>query len=347
MLTRSVSALIYRKSLDNLHSNGIDTCHLLTSVGLSSFEVQHAHARITEPYHYKLMDTVSDINRTLFGSAIPEEVYINSVELSHSMFPEFIGLCLNETTPEAALQRFAENRFLMGNCDDLIIETGTSHTRIRYLNNAPRKINNPSAMFNLILIGGIIKSYCPAIRMQMQLTDSVIQHHSLLSDLFNSRCQLQQENNAIIIENHYLTIENATFNALLNRLQINHINALKNTLFSEPPLTASVNALIEKCYSAGKELSAGIIMEEVCQNLRISRWTLNRRLQGESVTFSQLLAQKQLAISMRLLRQSRLSIQEISERLGFSSHSVYSRFFKQHTRITPMQYRDRGGGPMG
>ncbi|MBZ0059552.1 MULTISPECIES: helix-turn-helix transcriptional regulator [unclassified Leclercia] len=341
-----MSTLIYRKSLDNLHSNGINTCNLLSSIGLSTYEMKNPHGRITEQFHYQLMEKVSDVNKVVFGSTIPEDVYLNSVELSHSMFPEFIGLCLNETTPEAALQRFAESRFLMGNCDDLIIETGTSHTRIKYHNNAPRKINNPSAMFNLILIGGIIKSYCPAIRMQMQLTDSVIQHHSLLSDLFNSCCQLQQENNAIIIENHYLTIENEKFNALLNRLQINHIDALKNKLFSEPPLTASVNALIEQCYRAGKELSAGIIMEEICQNLRISRWTLNRRLQGESVTFSQLLAQKQLAISMRLLRQSRLSIQEISERLGFSSHSVYSRFFKQHTRITPMQYRDRGGGPM-
>lgn len=342
MLTRSVSTLIYKNSLDHLQENGIDTGDFLAQMGLSHYELHNPHGRIGEQHHYNLMNKMSEINQTLFGSAIPEHVYLNSVELSHSMFPEFIGLCLNEKTLEAALWRFAESRFLMGNCDDLIIEKGAARTRIKYNNNAPRSVNNPSAMFNLILLGGIMQSYCPEMNLQMQLTNTSIPHHSLVSDLFHHRCLLQQEDDAIIVDNHYLAIENSAFNALLNRLQTNHVVALKHKLCSEPPLTTTVNTLIEQCYMAGQEVTATAIMEKVCQHLRISRWTLNRRLQGESATFSQLLAQKQLCVSMRLLRQSTLSIQEISERLGFSSHSVYSRFFKQHTRVTPMQYRDRG-----
>ncbi|MGL5600947.1 MAG: helix-turn-helix transcriptional regulator [Silvania sp.] len=344
MFTRSVSNLIYRKSLENLRQNGIDTNRILAQVSLSHHELHIAEGRISESHHYALMGKISDINKSIFGDAIPEYVYINSVELSHAVFPEFIGLCLNEKTLEAAIWRFYESRFLMGNCDDLLIEKGTSHTRIKYNSNAPKSINNPSAMFNLILLGGIMKSYCPSMSMQLQLTDSAIQHHSAVGEFFNNTCLLQQAGDAIIVENRYLATENGSFNALLNRLQTNHIVALKNKMFSEPPLTAAVNTLIEQCYMAGQEISPNAIMAKVCQHLRISRWTLNRRLQGESATFSQLLARKQLSLSMRLLRQSTLSIQEISDRLGFSSHSVYSRFFKQHTQVTPMQYRDRGLG---
>lgn len=342
MLTRSVSNLIYRKGLENLKENGIDTNHLLTQVGLSSYEIQSPYGRISEHYHYKLMNKMSEVNQSVFGSAMPEQLYTDCVELSHSLFPEFIGLCLNEKTVESALWRFAESRFLMGNCDDLLIEKGTSHTRIKYNFLAPNSPENPSAAFNLILLGKILQSYCPTMRLQLQLTDTVLQHHSILSDLFNSSCQLQQEHDAIIIENHYLAIENISFNMLLNRLQTNHMATLKNKMFNEPPVTTAVNALIEQCYMAGQDVSTNAIMEKVCQHLRISRWTLNRRLQEESVTFSQLLARKQLSLSMRLLRQSTLSIQEISEHLGFSSHSVYSRFFKHHAKVTPMQYRDQG-----
>ncbi|WP_167467267.1 helix-turn-helix transcriptional regulator [Buttiauxella warmboldiae] len=288
------------------------------------------------------MEKITLLNKSLYGSALPESIYINSVELSHAICPELIGLCLNEKTAESALWSFSEHRFLLGNCDDLFIEKGAFQTRIRYENRAPQSANNPSAIFNLVLLGGILKSYSPAMNMQIAVTDSDIPHRSLVNDLFNKNCLLRQQDDAIILDNRFLESENESFNPLLNRLQKSHIGALKKQIFREPPLTAAVNKLIEQCYLSGQEATASSIMGRVCQQLRISRWTLNRRLQLESATFTQLLNQQQLLISMRLLRESTLSIQEIGDRLGFSSHSVYSRFFKNHLQISPMQYREQG-----
>lgn len=342
MLNRSVSNSIYRNILNDLSQKGIDTNGLLGSLGLSTHEMEKPYGRISENVHYQLMSKVSGLNKSVYGSCIPEYVYSNSVEHSHAVFPELIGLCLNEKNLGSALCSFSENRFLIGDCDDLFIEKGESQTRIRYKNRAPQSVNNPSAIFNLVLLGGILKSYAPHMEMQISVTDSAIHHLALVNDMFNKTCLLHQEHDAIILDNHYLECESASFNLLLNRLQKNHISALKKQIFSEPPLTAAVNALIEQSYLSGRESNANSIMERVCQELRISRWTLNRRLQQESVTFTQLLNQKQLSLSMRMLRESTLSIQEISDCLGFSSHSVYSRFFKNHLQISPMQYREKG-----
>lgn len=41
-----------------------------------------------------------------------------------------------------------------------------------------------------------------------------------------------------------------------------------------------------------------------------------------------------------MLRHSKLSIKEISSRLNFQSQSFFFRFFKEHTGLTPSQYRD-------
>ncbi|MRT10917.1 helix-turn-helix domain-containing protein [Enterobacteriaceae bacterium RIT711] len=342
MLSRSVSNSIYRTSLNNLRQKGIDTNSLLGGLGLSTHEIDKPYGRITEHNHYQLMAKISGLNKTLYGSAIPETIYINSVEHSHAIFPELIGLCLNEKTLESALWSYSDNRFLIGNCDDLFIEKGQSHTRVRYKNHAPHSVNNPSAIFNLVLLGSILKSYSPGMSMQIELTESAVHHQTLVNDLFNKNCLLRQEHDAIILDNRYLDCENTSFNPLLNRLQKSHVSALKKQIFKEPPLTTAVNTLIEQCYLSGQETSANSILEKVCLDLRISRWTLNRRLQLESATFTQLLNQQQLLLSMRMLRESTLSIQEISDCLGFSSHSVYSRFFKNHVQLSPLQFRDKG-----
>jgi AraC-like DNA-binding protein len=41
----------------------------------------------------------------------------------------------------------------------------------------------------------------------------------------------------------------------------------------------------------------------------------------------------------RLLREPELSIQEIAEKLSFSDQSSFGKFFKKHTGISPLKYR--------
>ena len=53
------------------------------------------------------------------------------------------------------------------------------------------------------------------------------------------------------------------------------------------------------------------------------------------------LTERTLTEARILLRHSDLMIYEIAERLNFSEHSAFSLFFKKHTGMTPLEYREK------
>jgi AraC-like DNA-binding protein len=54
------------------------------------------------------------------------------------------------------------------------------------------------------------------------------------------------------------------------------------------------------------------------------------------------LTERTLAEAKILLRHSNQMIYEIAEHLNFSEHSAFSLYFKKHTGMTPLEYRERG-----
>ena len=56
-------------------------------------------------------------------------------------------------------------------------------------------------------------------------------------------------------------------------------------------------------------------------------------------TVSSYINSKRVERSTELLRKTDLSMEDISQRVGFSSASYYSKIFKKHTGTTPLQYR--------
>ena len=46
---------------------------------------------------------------------------------------------------------------------------------------------------------------------------------------------------------------------------------------------------------------------------------------------------------IHILQNSDMSLRRISERMNFASGSYFSRFFKQHTGMTPGEYRNKMG----
>ena len=82
------------------------------------------------------------------------------------------------------------------------------------------------------------------------------------------------------------------------------------------------------------------LLKEVCAAMNVSRWTLNRKLQGEGSSFSTLLREARVNEACRLLGEGDQPLQNISDRVGFSSQSAFNRFFKANTRMTPLAYRN-------
>ena len=72
---------------------------------------------------------------------------------------------------------------------------------------------------------------------------------------------------------------------------------------------------------------------------RTSNRTLQRQLANEKTTFQILLSESRQEKAKALLKENKLSIQEISNLLGYADISHFSRAFKKWTNMTPSNYR--------
>jgi AraC-like DNA-binding protein len=75
--------------------------------------------------------------------------------------------------------------------------------------------------------------------------------------------------------------------------------------------------------------------------LGMSSRTLQRRLDLEGVSFSQLLVRAESQRACELLRNPYLRVRAISQSLGYRDPSSFSRAFRHWTGVAPRDYRRR------
>jgi AraC-like DNA-binding protein len=80
-------------------------------------------------------------------------------------------------------------------------------------------------------------------------------------------------------------------------------------------------------------------LEEVAKVLHMSPRTLKRRLAARATSFSALVDQERREQALTLLRQPRLSIDDVAERLDYSTASTFVRAFQRWMGTTPAAYR--------
>ncbi|MCG8612634.1 MAG: AraC family transcriptional regulator [Pseudomonadales bacterium] len=79
----------------------------------------------------------------------------------------------------------------------------------------------------------------------------------------------------------------------------------------------------------------------VAEQLQMNARTLQRKLAREDLSYQQLLDEVRHELAKHYLLQSSMSIQEISNRLGFTEPRSFHRRFKSWSGITPGEFRDQ------
>ena len=77
----------------------------------------------------------------------------------------------------------------------------------------------------------------------------------------------------------------------------------------------------------------------VAKAVHMSPRTLRRKLAVHGSSLSSLLSEERRARAMAMLRATDLSIEELSERLGYGSVQNFTRAVRQWTGATPAAYR--------
>lgn len=89
---------------------------------------------------------------------------------------------------------------------------------------------------------------------------------------------------------------------------------------------------------ADKETSTDFYAEKLC----ISKQYLSLIVKEKTrATIGLVIATMRVEIASRLLRDPDLSIQQIAAQLSFSDQSSFGKFFKRHTGISPLKYRQK------
>lgn len=82
----------------------------------------------------------------------------------------------------------------------------------------------------------------------------------------------------------------------------------------------------------------------VCQELSVSRSTLQRRLRDEDTTFQQILDTTRKDLALRYLTKSSLANEEISFLLAYSDPNSFFRSFRRWTGLSPSEVREPADG---
>ncbi len=85
---------------------------------------------------------------------------------------------------------------------------------------------------------------------------------------------------------------------------------------------------------------------ELAELLNLSARSLHRRLAAEGVSYQQLALDERMGGAARLLRQSSLSLSEISLSFGYSDVANFTRAFSRHMGVSPGRYRRQRANAM-
>ena len=109
---------------------------------------------------------------------------------------------------------------------------------------------------------------------------------------------------------------------------------------SHPDISTEITSAIRQIINT-YALATHVEIEDVAKLTDTSVRTLQRRLQSSGLKFNDLLSQAKSEHAKEMLTDTKVSIQDISESLGYSDPAHFTRAFRRWTGITPSKYRAR------
>ena len=102
------------------------------------------------------------------------------------------------------------------------------------------------------------------------------------------------------------------------------------------PFTQQSKRIVQNLLVSGKALHG----DAVAEAMKLSRRTLNRRLEEEGATLAQVIEEVRMSLAETLLLSTQMPINEIARRVGFTEAQNFSRAFKRARGLTPRARRD-------
>lgn len=331
---RTASSRIAARAQQACEQAGLPPQAFARRTGITPGEWADPMARIDADRHRRLLSLVLDT-----GLRYPWE----SMDPSwlHTQFPVLGNLCLNAPTLRDALAWFGACRPLIGGFDYLSMRQCDGLVRLEYLSEFV-PADSIQAMAHFQALAGLVRAYDAGAptRFDVELIGAESPALRGIAAFFGARVRYGGPANRMQFATAALDQPFAHCNpCLLPQLRQQARDALAQVREAQA-LSARIERLVREQIAGPHEAAGGAqLFRQVCERLAMSRWTLYRRLQDEGQTYREIELRVRLAESRRLLGETRSSVAEISERMGFASQSAFTRFFRAQQGLAPLAFR--------
>ena len=334
--TRTVSNRIAQQCARALHADGHDPADFFRHTGITPAQLDEPGGRINAERHRRM---------TAYAQLLPPQRAILDLDVTQ-WFAHFSGVahvCFNRPTLRSALHELLHLRGLIGEFDFMLMSESGTHIEIEYLSEFCPAGGAMQALANFRMLSLVARAYDTGAptAFRAHFRGKAPRFAPAISECFGAGAAFGQARNTLVFDAPDLDRPFAQFNPTLAPHALRHAQGQLQQLRGAQLFSARVEqAIIDLLRRQGAgDADGAALLPALCDGLAMNRWTLQRQLQQEQTSFRALELRAKSRESRRLLRDTTLSVAEIGERLGFSSQSAFTRFFRTQFALPPARYR--------
>jgi AraC-like DNA-binding protein len=314
-----------------LDARGLDSAALFLRAGLDSAILRDPNGRYPVSKMAKLwriaVEETGDPCLGLRAAAYVQPATFQSLGLA----------MMASQSLEDALQRAARFSRIVSNAVDVVIVHTPKGVKevVRFLDDTPIVDEGIDLfMASTFKLGRMLTGYDP-VPLEIKLCRSgTPAMRKEFEAYFGCPVRFEAKENSLLIPHDWMQKPLPMANPELAR-QNDRVVMLYLRRFDGAKLTEKVRAEIISRLSAGEPARAAI-----ATTLHLSEKTLQRRLKDEDSSYQQILEETRRELAQQYLREPKVSVCEVTFRLGFSDQSSFTRAFKRWTGVSPGGFRD-------
>jgi len=155
--------------------------------------------------------------------------------------------------------------------------------------------------------------------------------------LISSKIRIKTEQSYIAFPIRQLVPQNPQYNPIVERYLFSEYK--KRYQPHQNINTKIIEDIRRQLSMSMSDSSIAVSIESIASRLDMSRSTLYRHLAEHEITFSQLLENERKTKALSFLKDTKMSMGEISDRLGYANLSAFNRAFKRWFDTTPSTIR--------
>ncbi len=326
------------RQIDSVRSLLMFLVHHVETLGVSAAEINKA-ARLSQGWleSMELADFVAAVPRVISAALKltgDSHLLLHAGERFHFCLGGLGGFAaIHAPTPTLALHVFGRNV----NVDELLevtVSIGENETAFGFevATLWPKRVREQIADGLLsgtaAALAGVSGGVCKPIYAKLARSEprGSTEYHRVL----HCQARFGTGDNEIAFKNEELSAPSPLYDQLLYE-QLSYAAELRT---AEPSVAGPLRQLVEQCLRSG----ADSIMD-VAELLRMNTRTLQRRLQGEGVSFREIHSEVKIEMAKKLLRETSASLPDIAWRLNYTDGAALRKAIKRVTGKTPTELR--------